>query len=198
MISTKRHVTVGLLAGLASIGVAAPSWAQSAADTNPPVVLNTSLTVGYRAPNEEMPTKRRDGAGVMDTTISFDRATGEIFSFFTRSVPWGGNTGLNTGMQAGLATATLTANELSAPVEEKDLPPLRTKGTMRSASSCARTPSSGRDFVAVVFADSELNGRNQQSNPQSVVSVYDRKTLAQTEHARTPARSGRRRPTRST
>jgi MYXO-CTERM domain-containing protein len=176
MLSTKRHLTLGLLAGLATIGVSVPSFAQSAAtttSTTPPVVLRTALTLGYQAPNGEMPTKRRDGAGVMDTTISFDRATGEIFSFFTRSVPWGGNTGLNTGMQAGLVTAKLTESGLSTPVE-MDLP-----NQGNNAQRVFMRPNTllGKDFVAVVFAD-EINGRNN-NNPQSVVWVYDRTTLKQ-------------------
>ncbi len=168
MLSTKRHVTLGLLAGLAGIGASAPSFAQSTTAA-PPVVLNTALTLGYQAPNGEMPTKRRDGAGVMDTTLSFDRATGEIFSFFTNSVPWGGTAGLNTGMQAGLVTAKLTATGLSTPVE-KDLPNQGGNGEQR----VFMRPNAllGKDFVAVVFAD-ENNGVDD-GNPQSVVWVYDR------------------------
>ncbi len=173
MLSTKRQLTLGLLTGLAGIGLTTPSFAQTAATAQPPIILNTALTLGYQAPNGEMPTRRRDGAGVMDTTVAFDRATGEIFSFFTRSVPWGGNTGLNTGMQAGLVTAQLTATGLSTPVET-DLP-----NQGNNAQRVFMRPNAllGKDFVAVVFAD-EDNGRNN-NNPQSVVWVYDRTTLKQ-------------------
>jgi MYXO-CTERM domain-containing protein len=175
MRSTSRHVTFGLLAGLAGIGLSTPALAQTAtgSSSDAPVVLNTSLTLGYQAPNGEMPTKRRDGAGVMDTTVAFDRTTGEIFSFFTRSVPWGNGTGLNTGMQAGLVTTQLTSTGLTTPVET-DLP-----NQGNNAQRVFMRPNAllGNDFIAVVFAD-EDNGRNN-NNPQSVIWVYDRKTLKQ-------------------
>jgi MYXO-CTERM domain-containing protein len=180
MISTKRQLTLGILAGLAGFGVSTPAQAQSTSSTpQSTVVLNTALTVAYQAPNGEMPTKRRDGAGGMDTTISFDRTTGDIYSFFTRSIPWGNETGapspnVNTGMQAAMAYTKLTTTGLTTP-QVKILPLQGYNGEQR----VFMRPNTllGKDFVAVVFAD-ENNGVND-GNPQSVVWAYDRATLNQ-------------------
>jgi hypothetical protein len=178
MFSTKRHLTLGLLAGLAGVGVSTPSLAQTTSTPQSTVILNTSLTLAYQALNGEMPTKRRDGAGAMDTTLSFDRSTGDIYSFFTRSVPWGNEPGavpgINTGMQAGLISAKMTTTGLTTPM----LTTLPLQGYNGEQRVFMRPETIlGKDFVAVIFAD-EYNGVND-GNPQSVVWAYDRTTLAQ-------------------
>jgi hypothetical protein len=165
MRSTKRQLTLGLLAGLAGLGFATSSSAQTVPAA---VVLNTALTLGFHAPNGNTPAKRRDGAGVMDTTVAFDQATGDVFAFWTNSVPWGGNTGLNTGMQAAMAITKMTATGLATPVVKM----LPNQG--KNAQRVFMRPNAllGKEFVAVVFAD-EDDG-NQNGNPQSVIWVYDR------------------------
>jgi MYXO-CTERM domain-containing protein len=179
MFSTKRNLSLGLLAGLAGIGFSTPSLAQTTSTPQATVVLNTSLTLAYQAPNGEMPSKRRDGAGVMDTTVAFDRTTGDIYSFFTRSIAWGNETGapspnVNTGMQAGLIYTKLTSTGLSTPTVNT----LTLQGYNGEERVFMRPETLlGKDFVAAVFAD-ENNGVDD-GNPQSVVWVYDRATQKQ-------------------
>ncbi len=168
---TKRNQAASLLAALAALGVASTASAQSSSTTTPTstVILNTALSLGYKAPNGTMPVKHRDGAGVMDTTVAFDRATDDIFAFWTNSQPWGGTTGLNTGMQAAMAITKLGPTGLATPTV-KMLPLQGYNGEER----VFMRPNAllGKDFVAVVFAD-ENNGVDD-GNPQSVVWVYDR------------------------
>ncbi|MGO8997407.1 MAG: hypothetical protein ACLQVI_29175 [Polyangiaceae bacterium] len=183
MFSTKRTLSLGLLAGLAGIGVTTPSLAQTTSTPSSTIILNTPLTLAYQAPNGEMPSRRRDGAGTMDTTVAFDRTTGDIFSFFTMSMPWGNETGApkdsngntpNTGMQAGLISTKLTTTGLTKPV----LTTLPIQGFNGEQRVFMRPETIlGKDFVAAIFAD-ENNGVDD-GNPQSVVWAYDRNTLAQ-------------------
>jgi MYXO-CTERM domain-containing protein len=176
MWTKKRHATLGALAGLSALGVAFPAAAQSSPQST--IILNTSNTVAYKAPNETNPTyvtKRCSGAGGMDTTVNFDPQSGEVFAFFTMSTPWGGSTGLATGMQAGLLTAKLTSTGLTTPAL-KTLP-LQGYGGEKRVFMRPNTLL-GKDFVAVIFAD-ENDGPAADGNPQPVTWIYDRKTLNQ-------------------
>jgi MYXO-CTERM domain-containing protein len=178
MLTTKRSLSLGILAGITTLGITVSASAQTAQST---VILNTATVVGYRAPNDPNVTtsnpagKRRDGAGAMDTTVNFDPQTGEIFSFFTNSVEWGGSTGLNTGMQLALAYTKLTTTGLSTPTFKQ-----MTLQGYNGEQRVAMRPLTllGKDFVAVVMAD-ENDGPNADGNPQPVTWVYDRNSFNQ-------------------
>jgi MYXO-CTERM domain-containing protein len=179
MLFTKRQLTLGILAGMGTLGAARPASAQSTTSTpQSTVVLNTSTTLAYQAPNETDPTyvhKRCSGAGGMDTTVNFDPQTGELFAFFTMSTKWGGTTGLNTGMQAGLLTSKITTTGLTTP----QLKTLALQGYNGEQRVFMRPNTLlGKDFVAVVFAD-ENDGPNANGNPQPVTWIFDRHTLNQ-------------------
>jgi MYXO-CTERM domain-containing protein len=173
---TNRGLGLGILAGLGLLGTSATA---SAAAPQSTVILNTATTVAYRAPNAPAGStpKRRDGAGVMDTTVAFDRTTGDIYSFWTNSVPWGNEPGaekdangqgLDTGMQAAMAFTKITTTGLG-PVTVKMLP------NQANAQRVFMRPTAllGPGYVAVVFA-SEDDGPNADGNPQAVMWVYDR------------------------
>ncbi len=174
MLTMNRTLSLGTLAGM-TLGLALPALAATPQST---VVLNTSNTLAYRAPNETDPSrvnKRCSGAGGMDTTVNFDPRTGELFAFFTMSAPWGGATGLSTGMQAGLITSKITTTGLATPVVKT----LALQGYNGEQRVFMRPNTLlGKDFVAVVFAD-ENDGPAQDGNPQPVTWIYDRTTLNQ-------------------
>ncbi len=167
MLSTKRHLTLGILTGLTALGTSIAAYADTPQST---VILNTATQLAYHAPNSTTgkPPARRDGAGVMDTTMAFDRTTGDIVSFWTNSVPWGNGTGLDTGMQAAMAFTKMTPTGL-APTTVKMLP------NQSGGQRVFMRPNAllGKDFAAVVFAD-ENDGPNADGNPQAVIWVYDR------------------------
>lgn len=179
MLTTKRQMTLGILAGLSTLGVALPSFAQSTTSTpQSTIILNTSSTLAYKAPNETDPNyvyKRCSGAGGMDTTVNFDPQTGELFAFFTKSTTWGGSTGLSTGMQAGLITSKITTTGLTTPTVTS----LALQGYNGEQRVFMRPNTLlGKDFVAVVFAD-ENDGPAEDGNPQPVTWAFDRTTLTQ-------------------
>jgi MYXO-CTERM domain-containing protein len=180
MLTTKHQFTLGILAGsLSAFGLATPAFAQSTTSTpQATVILNTSNTLAYRAPNETNPTyvyKRCSGAGGMDTTVNFDPQTGELFAFFTMSTTWGGTTGLSTGMQAGLITSKITTTGLTTPTVKA----LALQGYNGEQRVFMRPNTLlGKDFVAVVFAD-ENDGPAEDGNPQPVTWAFDRHTLTQ-------------------
>ena len=172
MFKTKRHLSLGILAGIGAIGTSIPAFASAPDSTT--IILNTATTLAFHAPNSTTgkPAIRRDGAGVMDTSITFDRATGDIFTFWTNSVPWGNEPGaapnLDTGMQAAMAFTKLTTTGLG-PVTVKMLP------NQENAERVFMRPTAllGPSYVAVVFA-SEDDGPNADGNPQAVMWVFDR------------------------
>ncbi len=164
MFSTKRQLSLGILAAIGGLGVALPAFADSPQST---IILNTSTTLIKQAPNGDpaKPVKRCSGAGVMDTRIAYDSASGLIASTLTWSSATVNND--NSYMQGALALATLDGAQGLVNQKFIELPQLNGERPHMRPNVAI-----GSNFVVDIFA-SEDNGINN-GNPQAVAWVFDR------------------------
>lgn len=159
-----RSTSVGLLAafGLCAVG----ATAQADTPATGPTILNTVSALIEEPKNgpTTQPVSKNTGAGVMDTQVSFDNATGDIFMVWTNTSGTPNNN--NSQLQGAIALQRLTSTGLSTVMATKKLPILNgERAHMRPNAAI------GSNFLLDVFA-SEDNGNN--NNPQAVAWVFDR------------------------
>jgi hypothetical protein len=163
MFSKKRHATLGILAAIGGLGVAMSASADTPQST---IILNTSTTLMKEVANGPpgKPVGRITGAGIMDTWLAYDNASGLIASTMTFSSAKPNDN--NSYMQGALALATLDAAKGLVSQSFIELPILQgERPHMRPVIGI------GKNFLIDMFA-SEDNGKN--NNPQAVAWVFDR------------------------